>query len=55
MKTGGGSRNLAPILVVTWAIDGVDVELHAPAFLTPEKRTGTHCIGCRMGRSGRVR
>ena len=36
-------------LSLTSALDGVDVQRHAPAALPPGKRIGTSCIGGSVG------
>jgi hypothetical protein len=50
-----GEGRYSSTLSLTWALDGVGGQCHAPADLPPEK-TGTHCIrgwvGPRAGLDG---
>ena len=40
-----GEQKYSSTLSLTLALDGMSVQLHAPAPLSRGKRPGTHCIG----------
>jgi hypothetical protein len=42
-------QRYSSILSLTWALDGVVSQRHAPAGLSPGKKPGTHCTVSWMG------
>jgi len=44
-----GRKPCTSILSLSWALELVGGQRHAPAILPPRKRTGTHCIERSMG------